>query len=65
VIQLLMVATVIAFPGLVTSHVSKAATVQGSGLEELQRQLGAPSESPAPQGQGDIGSEVERALRGK
>jgi len=63
VIQVLMVATVIAFPGLVTGNVTAAAAIQGTGLEELQRQLGAPSESPQ-QGQGDIGSEVERALRG-
>jgi len=64
VIQVLMVATVIAFPRLVTGNVSAPAALQGTGLEELQRQLGAPSESPQqPQGQGDVGSEVERALR--
>src|SRR6476619_5243423 len=39
VIQVLMVATVIAFPGLVTSHVTAATTVKGTGAEELQRQL--------------------------
>jgi tripartite ATP-independent transporter DctM subunit len=66
VIQVLMVGVVIAFPGFVTGNVTAAATIKGTGLEELQRQLGAPSESPQrPQGgQGDIGSEVERALRG-
>src|SRR6478752_2048320 len=39
VIQVLMVATVIAFPGLVASHVTAATTVKGTGAEELQRQL--------------------------
>src|ERR1041384_8264861 len=39
VIQIMMVATVIAFPGLVTSHVTEASTVKGTGAEELQRQL--------------------------
>jgi tripartite ATP-independent transporter DctM subunit len=63
VIQVMMVGVVIAFPGLVTGNVTAPAAVQGTGLEELQRQLGAPGESPQ-QGQGDIGSEVERALRG-
>src|SRR6476660_6050513 len=36
VIQVLMVATVIAFPGLVTSHVTAATTVKGTGEEELR-----------------------------
>jgi tripartite ATP-independent transporter DctM subunit len=43
-IQVLMVAIVIAFPGIVTSHVSKAASdVKGTGAEELRRQLDAPA----------------------
>jgi tripartite ATP-independent transporter DctM subunit len=45
-IQALMVAIVIAFPGIVTSHVSKAAgEIKGSGADELRRQLDAPAES--------------------
>jgi tripartite ATP-independent transporter DctM subunit len=52
-IQVLMVATVVVFPGIVTSHVSKAAGMEGSGsvVDELNRQLGTPgstgSEQPA------------------
>ena len=42
-IQVLMVAIVIAFPGIVTSHVSKAAgAISGSGADEIRRQLEAP-----------------------
>src|SRR5256886_12522779 len=38
-IQALMVAIIIAFPRLVTSHVTAASTVKGTGAEELQRQI--------------------------
>jgi len=71
VIQVLMVATVIAFPGLVTSHVSRAETVKGTGAEELQRQLqleqpqapgGKPGSAPKSD---DAASEIERALKGQ
>jgi TRAP-type mannitol/chloroaromatic compound transport system permease large subunit len=69
VIQVMMVAVVIAFPGFVTSHVTKATSdVKGTGLEELQRQIGGPAES-APgeakpeEGKGDAGSELERLLK--
>ncbi len=74
VIQVLMVATVITFPGLVTGNVTAAATVKGTGEEELRRQLGLPapgaesappSQAPA-QGEArpdDPASEIERALR--
>jgi tripartite ATP-independent transporter DctM subunit len=69
VIQVMMVAVVIAFPGFVTSHVTKATSdVKGTGLEELQRQIGGPAE-PAPgdakpeEGKGDAGSELERLLK--
>jgi tripartite ATP-independent transporter DctM subunit len=42
-IQVLMVATVVTFPGIVTSQVSKAAGMQGgSVVDELNRQLGTP-----------------------
>ena len=45
-IQVLMVAIVIAFPGIVTSHVSKASgEISGSGADELRRQLQAPAET--------------------
>jgi len=72
-IQVMMVATVIAFPGIVTSHVSKAAgAISGSGAEELRRQLEIPA-APAAPGKGsepggtvkpdDTSSEIERMLR--
>ena len=44
-IQVLMVAIVIAFPGIVTSNVSKASgEISGSGADEIRRQLQAPAE---------------------
>jgi hypothetical protein len=54
VIQVLMVATVIAVPSLVTGNVTAAATVKGTGEEELRRQLQldqapAPSQEPKEQ----------------
>jgi tripartite ATP-independent transporter DctM subunit len=72
VIQVMMVATIIAFPGLVTSHVTAAATVKGTGAEELQRQLeqnqpASPNGANAPaapdQKSDDATSEIERALK--
>jgi tripartite ATP-independent transporter DctM subunit len=74
VIQIMMVATVIAFPGLVTSRVTAAATVKGTGAEELQRQIQqndptSPSSGNAPaspdQKSDDATSEIERALKGQ
>jgi tripartite ATP-independent transporter DctM subunit len=71
-IQILMVAIVIAFPNLVTSHVSAASTVKGTGAEELQRQMqemqpAAPAAGKAPaageQKSDDATSEIERALK--
>ena len=71
VIQVLMVAIVIAFPGIVTGNVSEAAgAIKGSGADELRRQLEAPArparrarETPAraraPKGD-EAGSELER-----
>src|SRR4051812_5913308 len=38
-IQVIMAAVIIAFPSLVTSHVTAASTVKGTGAKELQRQL--------------------------
>jgi hypothetical protein len=70
VIQVLMVSTVIAFPNLVTGNVTEAATVKGTGEEELRRQLGLPvpgaAETPGPgeQKSDDSASEIEKALRG-
>jgi hypothetical protein len=71
VIQILMVATVITFPSLVTGNVTAAATVKGTGEEELRRQLGIPlpgtdESGPAPSEPrtDDPASEIERALRG-
>src|SRR4051812_5678241 len=71
-IQVLMVAIVIAFPNLVTSHVTAASTVKGTGAEELQRQMqemqpGAPAAGKAPaagdQKSDEATSEIERALK--
>jgi hypothetical protein len=73
VIQVLMVATVITFPNLVTGNITAATTVKGTGEEELRRQLGlpapgaeiAPPQAPAQGGArpDDPASEIERALR--
>jgi tripartite ATP-independent transporter DctM subunit len=73
-IQVLMVAVVIAFPRLVTSHVTEASTVKGTGAEELQRQLQGIEPAAPPAGKpaasadeksDDATSEIERALKGK
>jgi tripartite ATP-independent transporter DctM subunit len=71
-IQVLMVAIIIAFPSLVTSHVTAASTVKGTGAEELQRQLDVvePTENRKPPAEGnskseDSSSEIERALQGE
>jgi len=73
-IQVLMVAIVIAFPGIVTSHVSKAAgAISGTGADEIRRQLDMPAVPEAPvSGPGDVSkpggakddatSEIERML---
>jgi hypothetical protein len=66
VIQVMMVAVVNAFPGFVTSHVTAAATVKGTGAEELQRQLqqnDPTSPAPPDQRSDDATSEIERALK--
>jgi tripartite ATP-independent transporter DctM subunit len=72
VIQVLMVATIIAFPQVVTGNISKApGAIKGSGAEELRRQLegsepvapskeSSPKEAPKPD---DSGSELERLLK--
>jgi hypothetical protein len=73
-IQILMVAIVIAFPGIVTSHVSQAAgVISGSGSDEIRRQLDAPASPEAPAADGadsaskpgdgkDAKSEIEKML---
>ena len=49
VIQILMVAVVIAFPQIVTGNISEAAgAIKGSGAEELRRQIEGPFKAPAP-----------------
>ena len=81
VIQALMVAIVIAFPRIVTGNVSAAAgAIQGSGADELRRQIEGPVKAPVPaapaapgDGQAkepapkaeDAGAELERLLQGK
>jgi tripartite ATP-independent transporter DctM subunit len=67
VIQIVMVAAIIAFPRMVTGNISEAAgAIKGSGADELRRQIGAPS-APAKEGgkSDDLGSELERALKGQ
>jgi tripartite ATP-independent transporter DctM subunit len=75
-IQVLMVATIIAFPGIVTGNVDHApGAIKGSGADELRRQLegtrapapavplpGAPKKEEAPRPE-DAGSELERLLK--
>jgi hypothetical protein len=77
VIQIMMIATVIAFPGIVTSHVSKApGAISGSGADELRRQLNLPAQpapstpadkgakpGTAPKPGNDPGAEIERMLK--
>jgi len=71
-IQVLMVAAIIAFPGIVTGNVVHApGEIKGSGADELRRQLEmpAPAVPPAPKpGEApkpdDAASELERQLRG-
>jgi tripartite ATP-independent transporter DctM subunit len=72
VIQVLMVATIIAFPRVVTGNISQApGAIKGSGADELRRQIeggepappaksGPPKEAPKPD---DAGSELERLLK--
>jgi tripartite ATP-independent transporter DctM subunit len=68
-IQALMVAIVIAFPGIVTSHVSKAAgAISGSGADEIRRQLDVPAapgsaESPGEAGKDDAAAQIDRMLK--
>jgi tripartite ATP-independent transporter DctM subunit len=73
-IQVLMIATVIAFPRIVTGNISAAAgAIKGSGAEELRRQIEGGSKAPAPgveKGQAapkpeDAGAELERLLKGQ
>jgi hypothetical protein len=45
IIQVIMVAIVIAFPGIVTNNVSKVKDgISGTGADELRRQLAMPDE---------------------
>jgi TRAP-type mannitol/chloroaromatic compound transport system permease large subunit len=74
VIQVLMVAVVLAFPRIVTGNVSKAAgAISGSGADEIRRQLENPDNSSPPSGSGgasnsgegkdDAKSEIEKMLK--
>ena len=72
-IQVLMVAAIIAFPGIVTSNVVHApGEIKGTGADELRRQLeGGPAAPVAPKAPGkeeapksdDASSELERQLK--
>jgi tripartite ATP-independent transporter DctM subunit len=75
VIQVLMIAVVIGFPGLVTGNITHTETVKGSGADELRRQIETPGAQPkagAPGGPAapaapkseDPGAELERLLKG-
>jgi tripartite ATP-independent transporter DctM subunit len=67
-IQVLMVALVLLFPGIVTSNVTKTTgDFKGSATDEIRRQLEAPSQGESgaakPDGtQGDAKSEIEKML---
>jgi TRAP-type mannitol/chloroaromatic compound transport system permease large subunit len=60
-IQVLMVAAVIAFPRLVTGHVTEASTVKGTGAEELQRQLQGIEPAAPPTGKAPLSTDQKRA----
>ncbi len=75
-IQVIMVAIVITFPGIVTGNVSKAAgALSGSGAEELRRQLELPAAPVAPTAPGkgaesgatpksdDTSADIEKMLK--
>jgi TRAP-type mannitol/chloroaromatic compound transport system permease large subunit len=73
-IQILMVAVVIAFPGIVTGNIHEApGALKGSGAEELRRQIEGPFKAPAvpggkaaePPAKEDAGAELERLLKGQ
>jgi hypothetical protein len=62
IIQVLMIIAVIAFPGMVTGNISKAAgEIKGTGAEELQRQLGGAS--GAPKRSEDAASDLEKLIQ--
>ena len=68
IIQVLMVATLIAFPQIVTGNVSAASgAIKGSGADELRRQLGGEPEAPKKGGgagaPADPGSDLEALIR--
>jgi hypothetical protein len=72
-IQVIMVAVVIAFPGIVTGNVSKAkGAISGTGADEIRRQLDVPvapeappaeSEPSRPQKDDDPAAAIERMLK--
>jgi tripartite ATP-independent transporter DctM subunit len=72
--QILMVVIIIAFPGIVTSHVSKAAgEISGSGADEIRRQLQLPgtpdtaapgaAEAGKKEGEEDPAAAIDRMLK--
>ena len=69
-IQAMMVAAIIAFPGIVTGNVVHApGTIKGTGADELKRQLEGPAPTPNAPGEApkseDNSSDLERQLRGR
>ena len=72
VIQVMMIAIVIAFPGIVTSRITQTGgDVKGTGQEELQRQLGGspspptamPQSPKTPEKTEDPADELEKLLK--
>ena len=64
-IQVIMVAVVIAFPGIVTNNVSKAkGAIEGTGADELRRQLEVPAAPEAPD-KDDASAQIEKFMKDK
>jgi tripartite ATP-independent transporter DctM subunit len=67
IIQIIMVAVVIAFPGIVTNNVTKAKdSISGTGADEIRRQLDAPAEisgQPIVKPESAAGTDEESSAR--
>lgn len=66
VIQLIMVGTLIAFPGLVTSSVHKEATIDESSATSLMEQAGTDASAPAASGESsDQSADILKQMTGQ